>query len=123
MTLEEVRNLKAGDFVRVGVPVSGGVDIGVDELEVELPDGAIAKISEARDVGGRQGWAVTVVFDNGIVNVFDQADPAPAFPFERVDDNRATKIERIRFLADNLPDNYPLSELMRDFGYIAEGAW
>lgn len=84
MTVDQVRTLKRGDRVRVDIPVSGGVfdPYSGEEQELTLPAGSVAMVGGPRFIGGNQGWGIDLVFDNGIVNTFDEGDN-PKFPFER----------------------------------------
>lgn len=115
-------NVQPDTLVMVHVPVTGGVCLQEGgEIEISLPKNAIARVVSVENLSGRQGWAVTVVFDNGIVNVFDQGDPEPRFPFTLMDPSDHLNISRIAFLLNNSPADYPPDELLRDIDYILTG--
>lgn len=95
MTRDEANNLKSGDYVRVTVPGSGEVDFSdlgesaPEDWERHYEAGALAVVCTVEELRGRQGLAVTVTILEGparwVVNVFDEADPEPRFPFERLE--------------------------------------
>jgi hypothetical protein len=118
MTPTEARTLRPGNLVRALIPVSGGVCLeDGGEIEVTFPAGAVALVTGAETFKGPQGWAVTVVFDNGICNVFDEAD-ADAFPLEAVEDTTQGRAHRAAFLVAHTPDDYPAEELLNDLGAL-----
>jgi hypothetical protein len=90
-------------------------------MELSLPSHAIARVDRTEFLRGPQGYAVTVVFDNGIVNMFDEADPGPRWPFSRTDPCNGVTLSRITFLMSNSPADYPAEEMLRDIAYILTG--
>jgi hypothetical protein len=74
----EARRIRPGDKLRV--LVDGRGDVGNDELEFKA--GEIVTVASAENFRGIQGWAITIVASNGVVNVFDEADFSGRYPFQ-----------------------------------------
>lgn len=108
MTRDEAATLKSGDYVRVTVPGSGEVDFSdlgenaPEDWERHYEAGAVAVVCTVEEFRrSRQGLAITVTILEGpgrwVVNVFDEADPEPRFPFERLS---GADLERARDLEE-----------------------
>lgn len=82
MTLEQARTIKPGDRLRVLVGGIGGVgtDDGGEE-ELTFAAGEIVRVAQVDNFPAPQGFAITVVSDNGVVNVFDESDFDRRYPF------------------------------------------
>lgn len=89
MTLAEVRALKPGD--RVISLVDGLGDVEADDesdgdgdmVEREFKPGDWLTVESVETLPAPQGFAVTVVAENGVCNVFDAGDYAGLYPFLR----------------------------------------
>lgn len=118
MNIHEAKALRPGALVRVNTPVMGGVCLSQGgEIEVSWPAGAIARVDfterppKAQDVNLR----LTLVFDNGIVNSWEDDEVEH---LESVEDSPALRRERAAFLLRHSPPDYPAGELMGDLGAI-----
>lgn len=119
MTVDDIRKLKTGDLVRATIPVSGGVGLtDGGEIEVELPAGAVATVDFVDHLPEPQGWAVWLHFDNGIGNTFDEGDDSGVFHLERVEPSLELALERMEFLTQHSPPDYPDSDLRDDLRRI-----
>lgn len=78
MPKELAQKLQPGQKVRALVAGSGEVD--GEELKFEASE--LLTIDRLSHLGGSQGLAITAYSENGVVNVFDEADYGGRYPFE-----------------------------------------
>lgn len=88
MTLEDAKTLARGDRLRVTVPGKGHVWEDDGENEKQFKAGEIVKVIFTEQHNAPQGFAVTIIAGNGVVNVFDEADYDGKYPFERMKEQR-----------------------------------
>ncbi len=82
LTNDEAGLLVAGDRVRILVNGGGDVD---GEGHRTYKAGEIVTIGSLAECNHDQGLAITVVAENGVVNVFDALDHDGRYPFERLE--------------------------------------
>jgi hypothetical protein len=84
MPLEEARKIKPGETVTVLVDGCGGVfQNNGEELELDFKAGEDVRVAQVDTFAAPQGWAITIVSGNGVVNVFDEGDFGGLYPFKR----------------------------------------
>lgn len=104
MNVHEARRLKVGDLIRVNLPGMGEVDFSdlegpPENFERAYPAGTFAVVTALDEHPAPQSFAVTIVIIEGparwVVNVFDEADDWPLFPFDVL---TGTDLDRARQL-------------------------
>jgi len=86
MTLEQAKTLKPKDRVRVLCGGGGEAwdDALKDDRQMQFLPGEIVTVTHIDTFAPPQNFAITIVAENGVVNVFDESDFGGLYPFERV---------------------------------------